>query len=290
VLYDEVQHTGDVRYVTVRQGAATGEILIGLVTRSPSLPEGEGLARHLMEHTPGAVGVVQNVNPQKGNVIFGSTDYTLAGRPFLEERVCSTRVRLGVTSFFQVNTPVAELAYQSMLRHVVPGVPAGQPAAEMPGAPDDVTFLDLYAGVGSIGLVAAPHVTDVVGIEAKAESVELARSGARLNHVHHAQFHVGPVEVLLREVLASVRARRGADHRVVAAVNPPRKGLETGVVELLIGARARRIAYLSCEPRTLLRDLVRFEAGGFAVRQVEVFDMFPQASQVETLAVLEPPA
>lgn len=283
-LYDEVKHSGHLRYITVREGAGTGEILVGLVTRSPAFPSGDELARNLLSQVRGVVGVVQNINPHKGNVIFGRSSRILSGRDYMEEVVCGIRIRLGITSFFQVNTAVAGIAYETILRHVLPTAPWTEPTP-----PNDSTLLDLYSGVGSIGLTAAAHVEDVWGIEEVGESVELARSASHANNLDNAHFRQGLVEEVLPELSANLRRRRGANHRIVVVVNPPRKGVEPKVVELLLEARPLRIAYLSCEPRTLFRDLARFEAGRYEVKHIEAFDMFPQAEQVETLAVLAPP-
>ncbi|MGB2986008.1 MAG: 23S rRNA (uracil(1939)-C(5))-methyltransferase RlmD [Phycisphaerae bacterium] len=281
-LYDEVQHTGDLRFVTARQGVATGEILIGFVTRTEEFPCGDQLACYVMNHCNGTVGVVQNINPKKGNVIFGSMNRLLAGRDHLEEVICGTRIRLGVTSFFQVNTAVAEKAYESILAYVTCKALAGEP----PVAPGHVTLLDLYAGVGTIGLVAARHVRQVYGIEEVGEAVGFARAAAHVNGVDNAVFQEGLVEQRLPQLTDRLR-KEGVDrNRLVVVVNPPRKGLDARVIEQLLEAGPVRIAYLSCAPDTLLRDLVRFENGGYRVAHVELFDMFPQTGQVETLAII----
>ena len=329
-LYDEVAHHGDLRFVTVRQGSGTGEMLVGFVTREDAFPGGDALAEFLMERGQGVVGVVQNVNPEKGNVIFGRTSRRLAGRDFLEEIVCGVRIRLGVTSFFQINTQVAEAAYRAMVRYLIsadsagrvdegeektadPCVEAGasdppQPSlvqgGEEKGGGDSVdsdladsaavgdaphartTLLDLYAGVGTIGLVAARNVRNVIGIEEVAEAVEHAGCAAAANGIANVRFEQGRVERRLSSLVNELRAKGVGPDEMAVAVNPPRKGLAGGVGDMLTAASPERIAYLSCNPVTLARDLVRFERGGYRVARVELFDMFPQTEQVETLAML----
>lgn len=159
-LYDEVAHTGDLRFITLRQGVATAELLIGFVTRNRDFPGGDRLTRFVMDRCRNVVGVVQNINPEKGNVIFGPTNRLLAGRNHLEEIVCGVRVRLGLTSFFQVNTAVAEKAYEAIVRSLEPD--------------NDMTLLDLYSGVGAIGLIASSHVRRIMAIEEVPEAIELA--------------------------------------------------------------------------------------------------------------------
>ncbi len=279
--YDESTHSGDLRFVTIRNGVNTGEILIGLVTLGPDLTGAGELASYVMEHCQGAVGVVQNINPTKGNVIFGSSNRLLAGRDYLEESVCDARIRLGITSFFQVNTHVAAQAYRAIVRGLT-----DKENGDGPRAASDATLLDLYAGVGTIGLIASPHVGRIFGIEEFPEAVDLSRAAAQAQGFEHTEFRCGLVEEVLPDLIGELSAAgHSADHLLVV-VNPPRKGLHESALDLLIRTRPERIAYLSCSPATLLRDLVRFERGGLTVRRVELFDMFPQTDQIETLAIL----
>jgi len=191
----------------------------------------------------------------------------------LEEVVCGVRVRLGLTSFFQVNTAVAEKAYEAIVRSLEPN--------------NDMTLLDLYSGVGAVGLIASSHVRRVIAIEEVTEAIELAGAGAHLNDIHNVEFKQGFVEERLPSLAADLRRGGVSRDRVSAVVNPPRGGLDAGVVRTLLEIAPQRIAYLSCSPMTLIRDLGRFLDGGYRVRHVELFDMFPQTEQVETLAVLE---
>ncbi len=186
--------------------------------------------------------------------------------------MCETRVRLGLTSFFQVNTAVAEKAYEAII--------------EALDLREEDTLLDLYCGVGAIGLIAARAAGQVVGIEQNPEATTLAQTMRRENKLDNVNFMTGLVEQELPMLVGKLRCEGAGARRLVAAVNPPRKGVDARVIEALIEHRPDRIAYLSCAPLTLLRDLARLVEGGFRLRHVELFDMFPQTSQVETLAIL----
>jgi len=272
-LYDEITHDGDLRFVCVREGTATGELLVCLVTRDGTFPGGADLARFIMAGGHGVVGVVQNVNPAKGNVIFGPTGKTIAGRDFIEEVVCDVRIRLGATSFFQVNTAVAERAYRAIFDGL----------AIRPG--DMVA--DLYCGVGVIGLIATGRGARVVGIESDAGAIELARQSASVNGIEGADFRVGRVEDDLANLFDAADDVDGKGRRTHVVVNPPRRGLDAATVKTIARAHPERVAYLSCQPRTLVRDLDRFVMAGYRPISVELFDMFPHTDQVETLAIIE---
>ena len=276
-LYDEVQHTGDLRFVSLRAARGGRELLLGLVTRDERLDQVQDLAAALMESCPGLVGVVQNVNPVKGNVIFGTHNVLRAGHPYVEEEVCGVRVQLGLTSFFQVNTEVAALAYRALMSGLNLTL-------------EDV-LLDLYAGVGSIGLVAAGAVREVIAVEEEGEALTHARAAGESNVISNITFRAGLVEDTLPELLRAMQARDLQSNQVAVVVNPPRKGLHPRVIETLTasltqGYAPARLAYLSCSPHTLARDLQLLTRAGYRILTIECFDMFPQTDQVETLALL----
>jgi 23S rRNA (uracil1939-C5)-methyltransferase len=272
-LYDETTREGELRFVTVRVGVGTGDILVGLITKSQCGAEVEALADYIVQRDASVVGVLHNVNPARGNVVFGRQTRLLTGQPFVEEVVCGVRVRLGLTSFFQVNTGVAQAAYEAIRDRL--------------DLSDSDTLLDLYCGVGAIGLTAAHHVGRVFGIEEVPEAVHLAIEAAKANGVGNAEFHVGRVEDRLPRVLKNLSRGGVVESVLKLAVNPPRKGIVRRVAEAICEARPARIAYLSCAPVTLVRDLKWLMRGGYHLKSVELFDMFPQTDQVETLAVLE---
>jgi len=272
-LYDEITHGGDLRFISIRQGHHTGEILVGLVTRAAEFPQSEAIARSIMQDLPRVVGVVQNINPQVGNIIFGSETRTVAGRPYIHERANDVTLRLGLTNFFQVNTPVAEAAYRAIHQHL--------------GADQSTTLIDLYAGVGAIGLTGAGRARQIIGIEESAEAIEHARAAADDNGFTNTEFRSGLVEDALPDLLGGLRPQGISATDVALVVNPPRRGLGDDVAALLADARGSRIAYLSCYPPSLLRDLRTLIAGGFRMKHVQLFDMFPQTPLVETLVILQ---
>ena len=281
-LYDEFTHRGDLRFVSVRAGERTGQVLVGLVTRGRSCRGLDELARYIMARDEHVIGVVQNINHDRGNVIFGPTDRTIAGRDVLEEIVCGRPIRLGLTSFFQVNTAVAESAYraiQSSLtdRHRPHAAPSHT----------KIALLDLYSGVGVIGLLLADAVDRVVSVESDAHANALARASASHNKCDNIEHREGLVEDVLADIVERLRRDHGSDMTIVAAVNPSRRGLDPRVVETFADVKLQRIAYLSCAPDTLMRDLARFEGHGYRVSRIELFDMFPQTPQIETLALIE---
>jgi 23S rRNA (uracil1939-C5)-methyltransferase len=262
--YDERTFAGDLRHVVLRANHA-GEVLAILVVARGGLPAVAALARRLRAEHPEVVGVIENVNRTRGNVIYGDEERALEGAATLEERVGEVRLRLSPRAFFQANREVAALAYDAIARAV----------AARPGE----RVVDAYCGVGGIALTLARGVAglDVLGIEEHGAAIADATASAALNGVGGARFVAGDVALRLREVPR-------AD---VVVLNPPRKGCGPAVVEEVARLAPRVVAYLSCDPDTLARDLALLSERGYHARGVTPFDMLPHTPHVEALAVLD---
>jgi 23S rRNA (uracil1939-C5)-methyltransferase len=262
--YDERTFAGVLRHVVLRANAA-GQVLAVLVVARGGLESVAALARALRAARPEVIGVVENVNRTRGNVIFGDEERALEGAAALEEQVGQVRLRLSPRAFFQANREVAALAYAAISREV-----AAKPGDEI---------VDAYCGVGGIALtlaLAAPGAR-VLGIEEHAAAIDDAAASAALNGASAARFVAGDVAVRLRDV-----AR--AD---VVVLNPPRKGCGAPVLAEVARLHPRVVAYLSCDPVTLARDLAVLVERGYRVRSVTPFDMMPHTPHVEALALLE---
>ena len=286
--YDEATGRGWVRHVLARTGEGTGEGLLVVVTASREEPRPGALvelARRVRERVPELVGVVQNVNPRRTNVVLGPENRLVWGRDHLYERVAGLTLRLSATAFFQVNTRQAEALYREV-RERVEGFLRGRGLA-----PGTGLLVDLYCGVGGIGLAVADLVGQVVGVEEDPRAVSDAQANAALNGIASARFVAGRVEEVLPQQAAKWRAAAGGP--VMVVVDPPRRGLEPGVVEALAALGPDLLVYVSCNPATMARDLrqltQRAGAAGIAYRwgSVQPVDLFPHTAHVEVVAHLE---
>jgi 23S rRNA (uracil1939-C5)-methyltransferase len=266
VPYDERTLTGDLRHAVLRVNHR-GEVLAALVTAHRAWAEGPAVAAALRAARPEVIGVVQNVNPSRGNAIYGAEDLLLSGAPALEDEIDGVRLRLSPRAFLQANRDVAALAY----RAIADGARLG----------GSETVVDAYAGVGGIALTLAPRAFAVIGIEENGAAVDDATASAALNGVTHARFVSGDVAPRLAELAqAGVRAD-------VVVLNPPRKGCAPAVLEEVTRLAPRTILYLSCDPTTLARDLGWLAGRGYRTRSLAPFDMLPHTPHIEVLAVVE---
>jgi 23S rRNA (uracil1939-C5)-methyltransferase len=266
--YDERTATGDLRYVVLRANAH-GQVLAVWVVARP-LQGGDALARAFCAARPEVLGVVEHQNRASGNAIFAvanaGDERILAGTDLFEDRIDiggrALRLRLSPSAFLQANREVAALAYAAI----------AQGLAARPGE----RVVDAYSGIGAIALSLARDAGEVIGIESHAGAVADATASAALNGIANARFIAGDAA----EALATI------DRADVVVVNPPRKGCATAVLTEVARLAPRAIAYLSCDPETLARDLGWFAARGYPARTITPFDMLPHTPHVEALALL----
>jgi 23S rRNA (uracil1939-C5)-methyltransferase len=256
---------GGLRHLGLRVGHHSGELLITLVSSHPRLPGLRDLAEHWRERWPQVVGVGLNLQPRATNVVMGPHTEVLSGRDWLLESFAGVKLRIAADTFFQVNTPQAERLVPLLEQFFAPL--AGE------------ALLDAYCGIGTFSLPLARAGFQVLGLELQAASVAQARGNAERNGISTAVFE----QVDVAEALASHLAAVGG-----LLVDPPRKGLNPDTITAILQSRPRRVAYISCNPATLARDLgLLCQDGGYRLQPVQPVDFFPQTSHVECLALLE---
>ncbi|MFJ3586807.1 class I SAM-dependent RNA methyltransferase [Streptomyces sp. NPDC090127] len=189
------------------------------------------------------------------------------GRPFVRERADDRTYRVGNGGFWQVHPKAA----QTLVLAVMQGL--------MPRKGD--TALDLYCGVGLFAGAIADRVGDqgaVLGIESGKRAVEDARHN--LEAYDRVRIEQGKVDTVL--------PRTRITEVDLIVLDPPRAGAGKQTVKHLAGLGARRIAYVACDPAALARDIAYFAEGGYRVRTLRAFDLFPMTHHVECVAILEP--
>ena len=256
---------GGLRHLALRVGSATGEILITLVSSHRQLKGLETLAQRWMERWPEVVGVGLNLQPKASNVVMGPETDLIAGRSWLLEVFDGIELRIAADTFFQVNTPQAERLVEPLRAFFATGQSA--------------TVIDAYSGIGTYSLPLARSGLKVLGLEVHPSSVSQATANAERNGIGTAFFEQADVAMVLADRLKMTGS---------LLVDPPRKGLSAEALAAILDGKPERLAYISCNPSTLARDLQQLcgEDGGYRLERVQPVDFFPQTSHVETLALL----
>ena len=264
---------GLLRHVVMRQSRSTGHVLVTLVAsrRDNRLRE---VAQIIQAELAPVIGVQLHVNDVPGNAIYARDEEgeiwtrNMVGKPFIEDTIGSHVLGIGGGDFFQVNPSVANEMCSSILREF-------QAHRERP-------VLDLYCGVGAFTMALAKQHGWALGIELVQGAIHRAKESARRNHVS-AEFLAGDVGEVLPSAL-----NRVAGKAPLIVLNPARKGLEAEVGLKLLECQPMRIAYVSCNPRALSRDLREICDRGWKVDSIEAYDMLPQTAHVELIAFLSP--
>lgn len=262
--YDEVAHSGVLRYLMLRDGRCSGEWMLVLVTLGDELPGVAALLARLSRY-PALKSVVHNVNPERGNRILGFSNRLLAGTETISDTLDGLTFKLSPLSFYQINPQQTELLYGEALR-----------LAALSGGE---TVFDIYCGIGTISLFLARSAGRVIGVEIIPEAIEDARRNAAANGLANTEFHVGKAEDVVPALYAA-----GARAEVVV-VDPPRKGCDPRVLETMLAMQPARLVYVSCDPVSLARDL-RVLSRDYRIDWVQPVDMFPHTLHVETVVRL----
>jgi 23S rRNA (uracil1939-C5)-methyltransferase len=262
--YDRRTGEGLLRNLVVRESRRRGELQVRLVV---SAEAAHALDRDaLADAAQPCDGVLLTLTDAVAETTQGGRTELLAGSDKLEEEVGGMRVRISSEAFFQTNTEMAEQLYAFAVEY-----------ARLT-ASDKV--YDLYCGIGTIGLMVAPRVADLWGLEIVEPAIADAIANARLNEITNAHFYAGDVRLALRELVEK------AGTPDVVFVDPPRAGLSQKVVRRIIEASPSRIVYVSCNPTTLAPNAAQLVQAGYELVRVRPVDMFPQTPHIECVAEL----
>ena len=265
--YDEATHTGTVRYIMIRKAFETEQIMVSIVINGQSLPHHNVLIDKLLKVTEKIKSVSLTVNCDNTNRIRGNEVINLLGDGYITEIIDGVRYRISPLAFFQVNTPQTLKLYRLVF--------------DFAALTGNETVFDLYCGVGTIGLFLARSARKVIGVETIAQAVEDAKHNAAINHIFNADFYEGKAE----EIIPDLINNKGVKADVVI-VDPPRKGCDKVLIDSIIKMRPQRIVYVSCDPKSLARDLKILQDNGFKTKHVQPVDMFPHTVHVETVALV----
>ncbi|AQU78641.1 MULTISPECIES: 23S rRNA (uracil(1939)-C(5))-methyltransferase RlmD [Planococcus] len=265
--YEEATHRGMLRHVVVRKARATGEIMVVLVTKKKKFAHSARAIELIQATVPEVTSIVQNINHEKTNVIFGDETVTLWGKDVIEDRIGNVRFEISARSFYQINPIQTEILYGQALEY-----------AQLTG---QETVIDAYCGIGTISLFLAKQAKFVMGVEIVPQAIEDAKRNAELNGLTNTLFEAGPAEQVIP------RWYKEGKQADVLVVDPPRKGCDEQLLRTILKQRPSRVVYVSCNPATLARDLRILEDGGYRTKEVQPVDMFPQTTHCEAVAWLE---
>jgi len=278
-IYSEVTREGILRRVMVRDNhpkeqADKAMMLVFVVTKKG--PEVDRLMQVILQSLPPNLkSIYLNINPTVGNTAL-SYDYEhIYGDEVIVDYIGEAQFKISPQSFFQINPIQTEKLYDVVATYT----------KEIIGSEvkEDFTILDLYCGIGSIGIYLAKQLETIhriVGVEIVEGAILDARENAAFNGLNNTAYYVGKAEA----VMPSLKADGTTADLVI--LDPPRKGCDETLLATLVDMAVANIIYVSCKPSTLARDLKYLCNNGYEVRRVTGVDMFPWTGHVETVCLL----
>ena len=253
-------------HLVLRRSGLTGEIMLIIVSASDGFPGDKEAAEKVRELFPTITSVILNINPDPKGPVLGPRNRVLSGADFIRDQICDVPVEVGPLSFFQVNTPAAEALY-------------GTAAKFAQVRPEDVV-LDLYCGMGTIGLSMAANCRQLIGGEIIPEAVESAKRNAASMGLTNTRFLCGDAaeiaETLIHEHI----------YPTLIILDPPRKGCSPETLNAVKILDPDRIVMVSCDPATAARDCRTLSDAGYHPSRLRPADLFPRTRHVETVCCL----
>lgn len=197
--------------------------------------------------------------------VYEDNSVVIAGNDHIIIRALDRDFKVSAASFFQVNTIMAE----KMVEHLSTCLPVSV----------STTLLDLYCGVGLFSAFFAPKCGRVIGVESSPSACE--DFVTNLDEFDNVELYEGAAEEVLPGLVGQIA------NLSYAIVDPPRAGIERHALDALVQLKPQRIAYVSCDPSTLARDAARLIAGGYKLKDVTPFDLFPQTYHIESVSLFE---
>lgn len=264
--YDEDTGYGLLRHVLVRRGAKSGEIMVVLVLGSPIFPSKNNFVKALRKEHPEITTILLNVNSKKTSMVLGEKESVIYGKGFIRDELCGCTFRISAKSFYQVNPVQTEVLYNK--------------AIEFAALTGKERVIDAYCGIGTIGMIAAKHAKEVIGVELNKDAVRDAKLNAKENNVKNIVFRQGDAGEFMTAMAA---AGEKAD---VVLMDPPRAGSDEAFLSAVVKLAPKKVVYVSCNPETLARDLKYLTRKGYEVRKIQPVDMFGFTVHVETVCLL----
>lgn len=256
---------GFIRHLVFRTAKFTDHSLCGVVAgRSANMDEARKLKNIATGHSDDIRGIIFNKNISKGNFIWGDVFSTIHGETVMQEVLGKYRFNFEISSFFQINSEQALALYEYAAK-----IAAGE-------SPENI--LELYSGAGTLTAFLSEAAKHVTAVEEWPQASKYLKINAELNGLNNITGHSGSAEDV-SEALSGEKFN-------TIVLDPPRTGCDPRVIAAIIKISPQKIVYVSCGPATLARDIKSLMSNGYAIRNIQPFDMFPQTGHVETVVTM----
>lgn len=262
--YDEKTGNGLLRHLYFRKCFGTGEIMACAVINGNDIPNKQLLIDSLISAVPEIKSIALNSNKENTNVILGNKTKIIWGSDKITDTLLGKKFVISPESFYQVNHNQCEKLYSAV-----------SDFADLNGSE---TVLDMYCGTGTIGLTLADKCKKLVGIEAVPSAILNARENAEINGVDNTEF-------ICADAFEGAKQIEKKSLKIdLVIVDPPRKGCQKELFDVIERLNINRMIYVSCDSATFARDLEILNSKGYQLRHLKAVDMFPRTPHIECVA------
>lgn len=295
--YDEKKARGFLRQVTVKWALGTGQMMVIFTAADTKMPSAEKIITAIdqaVEETEDDLylaSVVLHTNKNKNLRDFSPRLTTLAGTPTItdlaefSQPAMKNQIKYEISplAFYQINPLQMRNLCSQVCKFAEPD--------------KQKVILDLYCGIGTLGLPLAESSRYIIGIESVKPAIIDANRNAAINGIVNARYYTGKAEEVLPELLDKLEKGikdndtfgipwKDTEEKVVI-LDPPRKGCDEKLLETAGTTGANRIVYVSCDPGTMARDIRKLGEMGYEFAEAIPFDMFPWTTEIETVCFLQ---
>lgn len=219
------------------------------------------IAQEIVGYSSKVKSVILNTG-QSNNYLFNESEKILYGENYLIDKIFNKLFKITSKSFYQINLSQTHKLYQSVI--------------DFGDFTKEDNILDLYCGVGSIGIILSDYVNHVLGVEVMEEAVVSAKENIKLNEVNN-------VDIIKQDLNEKLEIASNIDCIVV---DPPRSGLNKTVIKSIVDSQTNKLIYVSCNPITQKRDINKLMMADFKIMKHQAVDMFVNTQHIESVILL----
>lgn len=264
--YDEDRKSGLIRYVIIKEAVKTNEILIVVVTSSDAFVARSEFVKRVRSLSQSIKTIIQNINPRKTSIVLGEKERILYGKGYICDEFMHIYFPISSKSFYQVNPLQTIQLYQTV--------------KDFADLKKNDRILDAYSGVGTIGMILANQVKEVISVENNRQSVMVGMHHAKENQIKNVHFVCDDATNFIQKFVFN---QEKIDCLIM---DPPRNGSTPAFLHSTLDLKPRKIIYVSCGPESLARDLKILCQKDYIISKSCLVDMFCWTKHVETVMLL----
>lgn len=264
-LFDEDELKGCLRHVQVRS-SSYDEYMVIFVVGTNNNKKLELIIKDLLKKHKEIKTTIVNINRRHTSMILGEKNIIATGKGYIEDELCNRKFRLSPSSFYQVNKRQTDVLYNT--------------AINLANFNKNDIVIDAYCGIGTISLIVADKVKEVIGVELNKQAIKDAIVNKKINHIQNVNFVADDAGHFMEKL-----SKRNEKIDVVI-MDPPRSGASDKFLSALVKLKPMKILYISCGPESLRNNLKFLLKKGYVINNIQPVDMFPYTNHIECVVDL----